>query len=250
MTPLGISPFLRGGKRLGLFSVALLVTTFWGAVSVSARESGGQRPAPTPPQVLALNPLTAEEKAAAERVALADSRVSELLGTGRRGLVSVDLLALKPNKEEIAAAAAGLPIQMARHAEVVFFRYEGEFGVRAVVDLSRKAVTEVSRLESEQVPLTSDDLAEAYKLALRNAEVRSALGPDAERFRVEGLQRTAGTAGGQFVVRGLRVQATEESDPCWKHRCLQLLFRRGDVYLTEPVVIVDLSRQQVMLQRR
>ena len=249
---INLSGFLlvQGRGRAVLPAFGLLVAALFSGRSATPQEKGQQRTRIALRQVLPLDPITAEEKAAAERVALADPRVAELLGTGRRQLISVELLTLKPGKEEMAAAAAGRPIQMGRYAEVVFFRYEGEFGVRAVVDLSRKAVTEVTRLESDQVPLTPDDLAEAFKLALRDTEVRGALGPSAERFRVEGLQKVTGPAGERFIVRGLRVQASEESDPCWKHRCLQLLFRRGDVYLSEPVVVVDLTAQRVLVQRR
>ncbi len=197
-------------------------------------------------QPLPFDPLTAEEKAAAERIALADARVRELLGTGRRRLVEIELLVTKPESEAPVTSAAPL----GRNAAVVFFRFDGEFGVRAVVNISSQKVTDVSRLESAQVPLTADDLNEAFQLAVRNTEVTRTLGAAATHFQIETPTKTAAVTGERNIVRGLRVQATEESDPCWKHRCLQLLFRRGDFYLTEPTVIVDLTAQKVYLERR
>jgi len=219
--------------------------------------SGAAQPKPATPQRgaqassrLPLDPLTEDERRAAERLALADPRVQQLLGAGRRQLVSVDLFAVKPPREQIEAVAAGRPIQMSRFAEVVFFRPDGEFGVRAVVDLSRGAVAEVDRLASQQVPLTQADLTEAWQLASRDAEVRQALGTDVERFRVQGPPVRGVAVRPPYSVEALPVEAVAENDPCYKHRCLHLLFRRGDAYLMRPVVIVDLSVRKVYVERR
>src|SRR2546426_7413563 len=142
----------------------------------------GAQVGPPPQRRLPLDPLTEDERRAAERVALADPRVQQLLGAGRRQLISVELFSMKPPREQIEAAAAGRAIAMGRFAEVIFFRPDGEFGVRAVVELPRGAVAAVERLESQQVPLTQADLAEAWQLASRDAEGRQALGTDVERF--------------------------------------------------------------------
>ena len=216
-------------------------------------------PAPSPPKeqakldrppALPLDPLTEQEKHEAEQVALRDPRVQELLGKGRRKTVSVDLTLIKPSQEEIQAAAVGRPISMGRFAVVLFFRYEGEVGVRAIVDLAHGTVTEIARLSSDQVPMTADDLAEAWQLARRDEEIRRALGPEAERYEVERTSPGPGAAPPRFVVRALRVRASEEKDPCFHNRCLQLLFARGNEYLTQPMVTVDLSAQKVYVQRR
>src|SRR5260370_2197590 len=231
-----------------------------GGLSISALLAVAQQtPAPPPrpeqanPQktrALPLDPLTEQEKHEAEQVALRDPRVQELLGKGRRKTVSVDLTAIKPSQEEIQAAAAGRAIPMGRYAVVVFFRNEDEAGVRAVVDLAHETVTEVARLSSEQIPMTADDLAEAWQFARRDEEVRRALGPEAERYEVERTPPTPNAAPLGFVVRARRVRCTESKDPCFHHRCLQLLFARGNEYLTQPTVTVDVSAQKVYVRRR
>jgi len=198
---------------------------------------------------LPLDPLSPEEQRAAEQIALADPRVRELLGTAKRQLVSVDLFARKPPEEQLQGAAVGRRIEMGRMAEVMFFRYEGEYGVRAVVDLEKKTATDVSRLESAQVPMTPADLAQAWTIALRSDEVRKALGPDVEKFQV-GPGTPGAKARPQYSVEALRVGATDEKDPCFRHRCLHLLFREGDAYLMKPWVIVDLSAEKVYIERR
>lgn len=225
------------------------------ALLAVAQQAPAPSPRPEPPKTektraLPLDPLTEQEKHEAEQVALRDPRVQELLGRGRRKTVSVDLTVIKPSQEEIQAAAAGRPISMGRFAVVVFFRYEGEVGVRAVVDFARGTVTEVARLSSDQVPMTADDLAEAWQLARRDEEVRRALGPEAERYEVERTPPKPGAAPPGFVVRALRIRGSEEKDPCFHNRCLQLLFARGNEYLTQPTVTVDLSAQKVYVQRR
>jgi Cu2+-containing amine oxidase len=204
-------------------------------------------------EVLPLNPLSVEEKRSAENIAVADSKVMKLLGTGRRQLVSVELFPIKPDAERMAAAAAGLPIPLERYAEVVFLRYENEAGVRAIVDLSRRNVIDVTQISADQVPLTDNDLAEASRLALSSPEVKAALGPEAQRFRPPEPETSARSnreaKAEQYIIRGLPLRTQDENDSCWKHRCLQLLFRRGDVYLTRPVVVVDLTAHQVRLEQ-
>jgi hypothetical protein len=204
---------------------------------------------PVAPTPLPLDPLTKDEEARAERLALADPRVKELLGTTQHRLVSITLLALKPELRAEGHETPEQSKQIVRHAEVVFFRPEGEIGVRAVVNLNGSSVKEVSRLDGDQVPLTADDLAIALPLALRNEEVRKALGPAAESFRVEQRGETLGSTAGLNVVRALRVRGKSAGDPCSKHRCLQLFFRRGAAFLQQPAVIVDLTASQVYVER-
>jgi hypothetical protein len=207
-------------------------------------------PVPSAPGRLPLDALADDEKRAAERIALADRRVQELLGSGQRRLVSIDVFAEKPPREQLEAAAAGRPIPMARSAEVLFFRPEGEVGVRAIVDLSAGTVTDVSRVASPQVPLTQADLAEAWQLAAREPQVRSLLGADVDRFQVAATPARGVAARPRYAVEALPMEAVAERDPCYKHRCLQLLFRRADAYLMRPIVIVDLSARKVYVEGR
>ncbi|HET8921858.1 MAG TPA: hypothetical protein VFN26_02560 [Candidatus Acidoferrum sp.] len=223
------------------------------SAQMSFQQRSLQATAPAGQEILPLNPLSAEEKRSAENLAVADSRVIKLLGAGRRQLVSVELFPIKPDAERMAAAAAGTPIALERYAEVIFLRYENEAGVRALVDLSRRNVIEATQITADQVPLTDSDLAEASRLALSNPEVKKALGPEAERFRPPEPETSAESTRerkvDQYIIRGLPIRTLDENDPCWKHRCLQLLFRRGDVYLTRPVVVVDLTAHQVRLEK-
>jgi len=205
---------------------------------------------PRPRAPLPFDPLTEEEKRSAVKIALADNQVQEMLGTGRREVVSVAVLPEKVSREQVETAAAGRAIAMSRVLEVIFFRYDGEVGVRAVVDLTHKKVTAVSRLSSREVSMTQAELAEAWQFASRNAEVRDALGAGVDKFQVLGAPVGRKAPSPRYKVEGLRVEGATESDPCYKHRCLQLMFRTDTGYLVEPTVVVDLTAQKVQVERK
>jgi hypothetical protein len=134
-----------------------------------------------------------------------------------------------------------------RQIEVVLFRPQGEVGARVVVNLRQNNVVEVSRLTSDQVPYTNDDLADAFQLALRDPDVAKALGPEAQSFQIRRgpPSRTAP----KNVVEGLPVRSGDPNDPCSKHRCLWLMFRRGNDYLSQPNVTVDLTEKRVYVEK-
>jgi Cu2+-containing amine oxidase len=201
--------------------------------------------ATTERQPLPLDPLTSADRALAERIATEDSRVRELIGTGPHHLVSVDLLFLKPEKEESPAPVQAVEID--RNAEVIF-RREDESGVRAIVNLTKRTVTFVSRIESRQIPLTQEDIVEAARLAVENEELRHELGTEQEGFAAAAKSSRGAT--GRYAVTGLRLFTQDEDDPCYKHRCVRLMFRRDQDYLVQPVVMVDLTTRQVNLERR
>ncbi len=188
----------------------------------------------------ALDPLTADEQAAAERVARNDPKVKELLGeTGVRlvSAVAVLIKAESPEKTNLAQ----------REIEVVLFRPQGEVGARVIVNLPQHGVVAVTRLASDQVPFTNDDLADAFQMALRDPEVLKALGPEAQAFRIRTVP--PGPATPKNVVEGLPVRSSDPNDPCSKHRCLWLMFRRGNDYLSQPSVTVDLTDKRVYVEK-
>jgi len=194
-------------------------------------------PARTPPGVgsrsAPLDPLTPEERRLAEQVTRADSRVKELLGSGQTKLILIDFFAIKPDDPARTREAERRPIQIGRHAEVLFYRYEDDSGVRAVVDLERRAVREAERVSAERVPMSAEELEEAKALAARSEELRAKLGRALTEYRIGGMRYTP----------------SDEKDSCARHRCMYLLFRRGDVWVTDPIVIVDLTSRTVRLER-
>ena len=210
-------------------------------------KSGRKQSRPAGPEAAAnergaLDPLTAEERAAAERIARSDGRVKQMLGEGGVRLVSTIPVIIKrgdsPEKIDVHQ----------REVEVVLFRPEGEVGARIVVNLRQTSVADVQRLEGRQVPFTADDLNDAFQLAMRDPEVERTLGPEAKSFRVQRETTEPGAAPLEKEVTGLPVRSNDPKDPCYRHRCMQLLFRSGTDYLSM-AVNVDLTAKRVAVER-
>ena len=223
---------------LSLTAVALLLTTF-------AQETRSPGTSPVQQRAQPLDPLTAEETELAARIASADPRVKEALGSGRQQLIQVQFLALKPNTYPKTGQEPE-QLKIGRHAAVIFYRYDADQGIHVVVDLEKSSVNEITKLEGKAVPLGFTEVTEAFNLALRNEQVRSFLGSRANDFRVARL--SAGERP-ENRVEGLRVLATSPRDPCYKHRCLDLLFRQRDGYIAGTSVTVDLTAQTVRVER-
>lgn len=191
----------------------------------------------------ALDPLTPEEQEAAERIARSDARVKQTLGESGVRLVSAVPVIIKrgesPEKIDVHQ----------RTVEVVLFRPEGEVGARVVVNLRQKESASFQRLESRQVPFTSDDLNDAFQIALRTPEVLKALGPEAQSFRPQSQKPQPETAAPENEVSGLPVRSSDPKDPCYRHRCMQLLFRHGTDFLSMSVD-VDITAKRATLVRR
>jgi hypothetical protein len=188
--------------------------------------------------------LREEEVQLAADLARSDARVRELLGEGRNVLAAVEPVALKrdlPRQDDPSN-----PADIGRHARVLFYRYEGNLGVGALVDLRARAVAEVQQMNGDDVPMAFEELAEARNIALRDETLGRLLGGEADRYRVSADSARRG----EFRVEGLRVQATERQDPCWEHRCVALLFRRADgSYLAGTDVVVDLTAGTAVVQQ-
>jgi len=235
--------------RFARFIQALIVlSAFVGSLGPLQARSPSQQgglPQKEPPthQVLPLDPLTPAERKFAEQIAREDSKVRELLGN-RPQLISIALLFLKPEGEQVAVPTK--PVAIDRHAEVLF-RREDEAGVRAVVNLSKRSLVAAERITSMEVPLTPEDISQAAKLALEDAELRKALGDEVKGYSAAAESPGARTQ--QFAITGLRLFSKGEDDPCTRHRCVQLMFRRGRDYLADTTVWVDLTERHVSVER-
>jgi len=189
-----------------------------------------------------LDPLTPAEQALAERIARGDGRVKEILGEAGVRLVSATPVLIKtesPEKFDVAL----------RQVEVVLFQPQREVGARVIVNLRQNAVVEVSRLASDQVRFTDDDLSDAFQLAMKDPEVLRVLGTEAQTFRPQTGPPTTTAAAPANTVAGLPVRSSDPNDPCSKHRCLWLMFRRGNDYLSQPSVTVDLTDKRVYVEK-
>jgi hypothetical protein len=223
------------------FSILVLLSLIFPA-AVASRAQSTQPGSKVATRRRALDPLTPTEQALAERIARSDGRVKEILGDAGVRLVSVIPVLLKaevPEKTNVTQ----------RQVEVVLFQPQRELGARVIVNLSQNGVVEVSRLASDQVRFTDDDLSDAFQMAMRDPEVLRVLGAAAQTFRLRSGPPTTTAAAPANTVGGLPVRSTDPNDPCSKHRCLWLMFRRGNDYLSQPNVTVDLTDKHVYVEK-
>lgn len=183
---------------------------------------------------LKFDALTAEERELATRLAEADPRGKRLRGTGRQLLISVELATPKTTDES------------SRHAEVLYYRYDRDQGVLTLVNLQQRTVQEIVTIDGSSVPLSNEEVNQALNIALQNRTLTNLLGPNYEQYRVR--TQTA-REGEPNSVEALRILATSRRDRCYRHRCVSLLFRQGDTFLTGTSVIVDLTEQNVRVER-
>jgi hypothetical protein len=183
------------------------------------------------------DPLTPEERELAASLTESNSRFRFLRGGGRERLISVELATVKTGAQGDAAT---------RHAEVLHYKYAGNQGILTLVDLRQRTVLEVTNISGDAVPLSAEEVGEAVDLALQNQTLIRLLGPDYQRYRSSAQTFRAGE---RNQVEALRVLASSPRDSCYQHRCVSLLFRRGDTFLTGTSVIVDLTTRKVQVEQ-
>lgn len=214
----------RSRFRWTILSTALVFPLLAGAGRANA-----QRP---------LDPLTPEERQEAIRLATADGRVRQLAGPREFDVASVELLPVKPAATDVVDPMRLPPTP--RQAEVLISVYQGEHtGIRVVVDLQRRALVTAARVE--RAPAVAGGRPVGVTVPFAPAEVALA------RAAAEASPGVRGFAGANYEVDYLPITAPDP-DLCPSGRCLEVLFRRGDAYLTTTAV-VEISTRTVRLRR-
>lgn len=186
-----------------------------------ATAQGGQPPPKGAPQLL--DPLTAGEKATAEKLVRADGRAKDLLGP-EATLVSIELLAMKDTGRD----------EPVRHADLLFSRPDTDFGARAIVNLSATpAIVEFTRVDRRSVPTTDADIQEAWRIALADTAYRTRLARDPSGLKQEAL----------------RIYTEDPNDPCFTGRCFYLIAKQGDFYVPTASATVDLTTRRILPER-
>jgi hypothetical protein len=192
---------------------------------------------------LPLDPLTSQERELAETIARANPTVREFVGAGRSRQINVGFIAVKVSREK--DAQADLPSH--RHAEVLFYNYDRDQGLRALIDLTERRVADIVRVSGQTVPINGDEVSLAARLALADPRVRRLFGDPMPAFRV--ATRAATRDELQLPrIEGLRTVGSTRGDPCYRHRCVMMFFRINNRYVQIHRVIVDLTTQRVLIR--
>jgi hypothetical protein len=187
------------------------------SIGLVAAAAGAQIPGTASDDV----PAAVAERA--RRVAEAAPDARNKLFTPRTLFVGVELVRRKDDEGRDLE-----PLYRVRH-----YRYSDDTTIVSLVDVRSGRVEEAVELPHAPVALTEAELAEARSLALADRRVARALGRYRERL----------------VVEPLVVRTSDPSDPWFGRRVVRLLFRVGADYVSEPVVFVDLSRREVIIER-
>lgn len=223
---------MRNGVGLKQMTVIIAVAL---AAAVRAQE-----------RVLPLDPLTAAERETAARISDADARVREATGGAARRIYT-EFIAVKGFSAQTPPPEKGEIPPTGRFAEVLYIRYDTNTGVRALVDLTSKRVLEVVSTSGRSVPINTDEVELAARLALADPRVTRLLGPQAETFRVAHAPARGGDLKANRI-EGLRSLGATPADPCYEHRCIVLFFRQQNRYVHLNEVTIDLTTRQVVVR--
>jgi len=216
-------------KRATIFGLTLAVASSWGALA----------PCQAPPPSRPVAPITADEKAAAERAVLSYSRTQSLLGAGQARVISTEVEPEKGETENFLAGRSATP--PTRRVVVVMSNPRTNKAVRALVTVPQNQVIAVESIRPADIPLVRDDAEQALTLAKANPQLRRAVGDTIDRYAI---LEPGSQAQVPFAAQVLPVVSTSRNDPCASDRCVDLIFRTETGYL--PVrAHVDLTRRTV-----
>ena len=215
--------------RISASATAVMATLF---LSTGLHAQGGPLP---------LDPLTPTERELAATISRTNPTVREFLGAGRSRQINVDFIAVKvPGERD---AQSDTPSR--RHAEVLYYNYDRDEGLRALVDVTGRRVSDVVRVPGRSVPINIDEVALASRIALADARVIKLFDNRVPAFRVAAHAPTRDEI--QLPrIEGLRIIGSRSGDPCTKHRCVMLFFRVNGRYVQMHRVTVDLTTQRVL----
>jgi Cu2+-containing amine oxidase len=206
-------------------------------LSAGAAKAQPERPLP-------LDPLTASERALTDTIVRSDPRVREFLAGGPSRLINIDFIAVKTPRE--SETRNEVP-PTRRTAEALLYRYDTNQGIRVLVDIGRRAVTDLVRIPGESVPINNDEVALAAKIALADRRVIQLFGGRMPEFRVATGPATL-EDGDKPRIEGLRTIGVTADDPCYRRRCVVLFFRVNNRYVQMNRVFVDLISQRVIIR--
>jgi Cu2+-containing amine oxidase len=192
---------------------------------------------------LPLDPLTAQEREVATSVARADPRIREFMGNRRARQIYVDFIAVKESRRPDEQNEA----PEHRYAEALFYRYDDNLGLRALVDLEARKVVDIARVRGESVPINTEEVEEAARLAQADERVARLFGGKMPEFQVATQPATAEDINANRI-EGLRTLGMSPKDPCQRNRCIVLFFRMQNRYVHMNQVIVDLTSRTVRVR--
>lgn len=187
------------------------------------------------------DPLTANELDAALDAAFAAGAAAGAESVSAAAFLRQEVLLVERHQEPKATRQSG---QTRRRSDAYIYDYTTNELKHVIVDLETQEVEVIEKYQGIQLPLTENEITNAYFLAFSQEEVRQQLN---EQYR----QITGGelTDAAQleikafiFTVDAMPDEVNQFSEECGIHRCAQLQFYTTDNTILDIQPIVDLSR--------
>jgi hypothetical protein len=196
---------------------------------------------PQPP-VQPVAPISAEERATAEKAVLSDPRIRAIVGAEQLRVASSDVEVDKGEAESFLAGTSERP--PGRRVAVVAFNMRTNKAARAVVSVPQNEVLAVEPAAPTDMPLVRDDADQALALAKASPDLRRAVGDSLDRYTIlePGSDERV-----PFAAQVLPLRNSNPKDACSVDRCLALIFRTENGYLSLHAQ-VDLTKRTVIVQ--
>ncbi len=210
------------GRRIRSLLVGFLLVA-----GLDCTEAGLAQSQPSASAAGAAAPMSAEEKDAVEKAVLSDQRIRAVVGSGKTRIITTDVEVDKAEAETfLAGTSEKLPT---RRVTVVVFNVQANRAARALVSLAESRVLSVQRINASDVPFAREDADQALVLAKADAVVRRAIGETLDRFQIldSGDETRV-----PYAAQALPLRSTDPRDPCSVDRCLDLIFRTENGYLS------------------
>jgi hypothetical protein len=222
-----------GGTRSLTFGLLLAATPVGAGIAL------GQPQPPAQPGA----PISAEERATAEKAVLSDPRIRAIVGAEQLRVASGDVEVDKAEAESFLAGTSERP--PGRRVTIVAFNMRTNKAARAVVALPQNQVLAVEPAVPTDMPLVRDDADQALALAKTSPELRRAVGDSLDRYAIvePGSDERV-----PFAAQALPLRNSNPKDPCSVDRCLTLILRTENGYLALHAQ-VDLTKRTVSVQR-
>lgn len=117
-------------------------------------------------------------------------------------------------------------------AMAYYYKYTGDVGVVSYIDLDNQQLIRIEERPHMAVPFSLEEIERAKSLARANPTVAAKIAVDTANTVLETLPTTIGN----------------REDPMYHHRITRILIRRGQSYVSKPVVYVDLTTGTVYLR--
>ena len=227
-------------KRLRIPRVALIFAIVFAFNIALAGHSRGAQESPARSK----QSLTSDERSVIERAVLEDKRVRQIVGEEKPRVLTSDA---QIDKAEAEAFLAGkTDKQPARRVTVVVFNPKTNRAARVLVSIEESRILEVQEIKAEEVPFSREDAEDALALAKDSPEVRRAVGGRLDQFTI---LESGSDARVPFAAQALPLRSTNPRDPCSTDRCLDLIFRTEEGYLSVRAH-VDLTKRTATIENK